>query len=354
MTPFGVALIVPTGVGARQGGYAGDATVWMNLLATTADWLVTHPNVANAAAFQRLPGNAHYVEGYALDAWLMGRCQLRPVRQQRLGVVLDAGMEPGMNVLHRNTVTAVQQVYGVPVVCVAETPEPLRLRVAMTPAGVSSGHLDNPQVLIESARTLMAKGATAIAVASVIQEPPDSLYAEGLGVDPIGGLEAIVSHTLVRALGIPCANAPVFSWTEAAPRRDQLLSANVAAEYITATFLPSVLTGLHRAPDLLWLPPVAPAVSSNTLLDRDALAAVVVPGGVLGGPAVLSALEQRIPVVVVTDNPTALCIDASALWGEAVASRLVEQGRLVAVHSYLEAAGLLQLWRAGLSLPPYR
>jgi hypothetical protein len=82
---FTVAMVIPTGVGASQGGYGGDATVWMNLLASVCDTLVTHPNVANAAAFQALPSNALYVEGYGLDAFFKGDWGLCPVLAQRLG-----------------------------------------------------------------------------------------------------------------------------------------------------------------------------------------------------------------------------------------------------------------------------
>ncbi len=64
--PFVAAMVIPTGVGASIGGFAGDATPHLNLLASVTDVLITHPNVANAAVFQKLPDNALYVEGYGL------------------------------------------------------------------------------------------------------------------------------------------------------------------------------------------------------------------------------------------------------------------------------------------------
>jgi Protein of unknown function (DUF3326) len=345
---FVAAMIIPTGVGAAQGGYGGDAMVWLNLLASQCDVMVTHPNVANAAAFQRLPENALYVEGHGLDQWFAGRWALQPVRRQRVGVLVDGGMEPGMAVLSRNTIAAVGQVYGVDIAAVATTSEPLALKLATGAEGESTGQLLNPQVLIHGARALQEQGATAIALATRMVEPQDSEYAQGVGVDPIGGLEALLSHTVVEALGIPCANAPVFDWAAAAPRRDQILSPKTAAEYITATFLPCVLTGLARAPHFV---PVAHATGRNDWRVDD-LSVLVVPQGVLQGPGPQACVERGIPVIVVTGNTTVLPFSAEAVWGQTKVAELITQKRLFFVSNYLEAAGLMAMLRLGLSAMP--
>ena len=67
---FTVVHVIPTGVGAAIGGFAGDATPVAHLLASVCDRLVTHPNALNAAHFFAKPANALYVEGKALDDWL--------------------------------------------------------------------------------------------------------------------------------------------------------------------------------------------------------------------------------------------------------------------------------------------
>ena len=36
-------------------------------------------------------------------------------------------------------------------------------------------------------------------------------YRNGRGVDPLAGMEAVVSHLLVRHLHIPCAHAPAMA-----------------------------------------------------------------------------------------------------------------------------------------------
>ena len=65
--PYTVVLIVPTGVGAAIGGYAGDALPVARALASVADRLITHPNVLNGAQLYWPLPNAFYVEGYGLD-----------------------------------------------------------------------------------------------------------------------------------------------------------------------------------------------------------------------------------------------------------------------------------------------
>ena len=341
--PFVVAMIIPTGVGASIGGFGGDATVYMNLLAACCDWLITHPNVANAASFQKLPSNAWYVEGYWLDAWFKQQVGLTSSkRAHQLGVVLDAGMEAGMKIIQRNTINAVNMVYGVPFVGVLETTEPLQLTIEPQPSGASAGKWVNPNSAIAPAQQLLEQGATAIAIVSKLIEPEESTYSQGVGVDPIGGLEAIISHTLCHALQVPCANAPVFDWEEAQPRRDALVAPATAAEFITATFLPCVLTGLMQAPQ-----PTALGAGFSV----EALSALVVPANCMGGVPVLACLQRHIPIIAVMENKTVMSQPLASLLTDAAIEALKQQGLYFEVGNYLEAAGMLQLLRGGLSLP---
>eukprot|EP01035_Chromulina_nebulosa_P054725 gene54725-74987_t len=95
-TDYVAVMIVPTGVAASIGGYAGDALPSARLLSHVTDWLVTHPNVMNGATLYWPIKNALYVEGYSLDAFATGSAGLRPVRKRshKIGLLLDSGMEP--------------------------------------------------------------------------------------------------------------------------------------------------------------------------------------------------------------------------------------------------------------------
>jgi hypothetical protein len=83
--------IVPTGVGAEIGGYVGDATPSTNLLGSAVDNIIVHPNVVNGVLLNAADHNAVYVEGYMLDKFLQGEIGLRPVRSNKIGVILDIG-----------------------------------------------------------------------------------------------------------------------------------------------------------------------------------------------------------------------------------------------------------------------
>ncbi len=49
MNPYTAILIVPTGIGASIGGYAGDALPVAKAISQVCDRLITHPNVMNGA-----------------------------------------------------------------------------------------------------------------------------------------------------------------------------------------------------------------------------------------------------------------------------------------------------------------
>ncbi len=334
--PFTTVMIVPTGVGASIGGFAGDATQSMHLLAAVSDRLITHPNVANAAVFQKLPTNAWYVEGYALDACLQGRWALRATnKRHRVGVVLDAGIPKDMEVLTRNTINAVNSIYGVPIVGIETTTEPVSLAFETLASGASSGQVKNPHVIIAAAQRLLNQGATAIALAVFFSEAEElglkdaeASYKAGSGVDPIGGLEALLSHAVVKALGVPCAHAPVLSYDASQPETEKILDPRVVPEFIAHTFVPCILTGLMQSPQFI--------TDSQFFQPSDVTAqnihAVVAPADCLGGPSVLSAIQQGVPVLAVANNTTCLSVTPKSL---------ENPPNVRTVANYEEAAGAL-------------
>jgi hypothetical protein len=340
--PFCAALVIPTGIGASVGGYGGDAMPVLNLLASVCDVLVTHPNVANAAMFQSLPDNALYVEGYALDRWFRGDWQLLPQRANRVAIVYDSGIEPDMLTLHRNTANAVQAVYGVSIIGEFFTAEPVRLTLNRHgEAGASTGALENPECILAACHAAKSAGADAIALCVRFPDDEDSDYQSGSGVDPIGGLEAILSHLIVSELEIPCAHAPVFSRESAEPEWRDVVDPRAASEYITGTFLPCVLTGLHKAPRYAPAQQVSPYAMSIDHLD-----ALVLPGDVLGGIPALAAMERGIPIIAVMNNITVMTIGPDA-WPQYA-------DKIHTVQNYLEAAGLLQAMRLGLTTQVFK
>ncbi len=388
-------LVIPTGIGCEQGGYAGDGLPAARLLAAASGCLITHPNVMNAASLYWSDRRIHYVEGWALDRFAAGELALAPRASQRVGVLLDAGIEPELMLRHRQVIDACRASLGLPIGPVIETDAPLEVSLQLGASGSSWGTIARPDALLRAGERLMAAGASAIAVVARFPDDPESealaAYRAGSGVDALAGAEAVISHLLVRHLGIPCAHAPAL---EPLPL-DPALDPRAAAEELGHTFLPCVLVGLSRAPDLVPLVdsaaigrPVAlqgadaaeaqaqraarhwgsgsewrgtepratglrgiewhgtglPATGARRmeprgtapLLHASQLGAVVAPAGALGGAAVLACAAQGIPLISVA-NPCLLEVTAEALGLAAIPA-----------SSYAEATGLVTALREGI------
>lgn len=138
--PYTAILVVPTGVGAAIGGYAGDALPVARAFASVADRVVTHPNVLNGAQLYWPDPKMFYTEGFALDEFAAGRWGLRPVTSQRVGLLLDAGIEPDLILRHLQAADACRATLGVNVACYTVTDAPLGVALEMSPAGASWVH----------------------------------------------------------------------------------------------------------------------------------------------------------------------------------------------------------------------
>ncbi len=342
-------LLIPTGIGCSIGGYAGDAIPTARLLASASGCLITHPNVMNGAALYWSDSRIQYVEGYGLDRFVIGELALRPVRQQKVGLLLDAGIEPDLRQRHLQVAEACRASLGLNIGPVVITEVPLEIKLQKGSSGASWGELVQVDALLKSAEKLKKAGATAIAV--VTRFPDDvgsavlSEYRQGRGVDPLAGAEAVVSHLLVKHFGLPCAHAPALSSLPL----DEGVDPRAAAEELGHTFLPCVLVGLSRAPDLLPINKESFWESSRIpgSLHVDQLGAVVAPQGALGGEAVLACLERKIPLIIVS-NPNLLNITSHSL---GLNNDVISNKNIVVLHAsnYVEAAGLIVLLREGIS-----
>ncbi|MFZ9951122.1 MAG: DUF3326 domain-containing protein [Vulcanococcus sp.] len=328
--PMPTLLVVPTGIGCTIGGYAGDALPAARLLAAASGCLITHPNVMNGAALYWSDPRIHYVEGSSLDRFAAAEIGLRPVRRQRIGLLLDAGIEAELRARHLQVADGCRATLGLDIGPVEVTDAPLDVRLSLGASGVSWGELGRPEALLRAGRRLQAAGATAIAVVARFPDDPDSealaAYRQGSGVDALAGAEAVISHLLSLELGLPCAHAPALSPLPLDPRLDP----RAAGEELGYTFLACVLVGLSRAPDLIAGPSAAD-------LSVGSVGAIVAPAAALGGAAVLACAERGIPVIAV-DNPCLLAVSAAALELE-----------VMPASSYSEAAGLLLALREGIN-----
>ena len=330
---YSAVLIIPTGIGASIGGYAGDGLPVARAMTEICDRLITHPNVMNGASLYWYHPNIDYVEGYALDKFASGEWGLKSIVQNKIGLILDQGIETELRYRHLQATDAVRATLGINVSDYIITDQPLNVELRIADSGASWGTIGNPDSLLRGAEKLISeKGVNAIAVVARFPDDIDSQaledYRHGSGVDGLAGAEAVISHLLVREFTIPCAHAPALSPIPL----DVNISPKAAAEELGYTFLSCVLVGLSRAPQYT----LNKNYHSIWAEDIDSL---VIPASACGGSATLSFAGLNTQIIVVEDNKTVLDIYPEVLGMN-----------VIRVKSYLEALGAIVSHRAGISL----
>nr|XP_010916351.1 uncharacterized protein LOC105041190 isoform X2 [Elaeis guineensis] len=299
--PYTTVLIVPTGVGASIGGFAGDALPVARTLASVADCVISHPNV---------------------------------------GLVLDAGMEEELRIRHLQVADATRASLGLPIVEYMVTDAPLKVETWIDPkCGKSTGRIKHPDSLLRAVQTLVSHSHIN-AVAVVGRFPDDDMedmedYRLGKGVDSLAGVEAIISHLVVKEFQIPCAHAPAVS---PIPLRT-LLSPRSAAEELGYTFLPCVLAGLSCAPQYV--------TKKHGSLDSDCIAAsnvdsVMLPADACGGDGALAfarSMTNNKPLIIAVQENETVLDDTPEKFGIEV----------VKVLNYWEAIGVIAAHKAGVN-----
>ena len=355
--PFPTLMIIPTGIGCDMGGYAGDAIPAARLLASASECLITHPNVMNGGSLYWPDPHIHYVEGYSLNLFATGELFLKPVRKQKIGLLLDAGLESDLRKRHLQVADGCIASLGLDIGPVITTERALKINLKKGLSGSSWGDLEEPDVLLRGGEKLKKAGATAIAV--ITRFPDDDkgddleteLYRQGNGVDIIAGAEAVISHFLVKHLLIPCAHAPGLAPLPV----NYHLDPRTSGEEIGYTFLQSVLVGLSRAPDLICKSDLNTQeqfiVQLKTVLTNRNLGALVVPQGALGGETVLSCIEKFIPLIIVS-NQGVLNVSSAKMRIDSLSSE--KNRNILYADNYLEAAGLITALRHGINIKSLR
>lgn len=287
-------FIVPTGIGASIGGYAGDAGSYARKFSKSAK-LIVNPNVVNAGCFSAINDNMLYVEGCVIDEFFKGKINLNPSTDNKIGIVFDKSIPEDVLNIHINTFNAVKTVYGIDICGYEITGEPVGVKFSLDEKGVSAGSVENINTLLQASKKMLARGAEALALVCMFEDPEDMNedYANGTGTDPVGGVEAVISHYISKKLQVPAAHSPAFEDFVIYP---DLINPKAAAEYITPTFLPCVLLGLSNAPK-----PV-----NNGEISINDIDFLVMPYNSLGCVPVFEAIKRGIPVFAIKENSTAL------------------------------------------------
>lgn len=292
------AFIVPTGIGASIGGYAGDASTYAQEFAKYTN-LIVNPNVVNAGCFSGITPKMLYTEGYTLDSFFKGEINLIPSVHNKIGIIYDKSIPEDVLNIHINTQNAVKTVYGINIHSYLITDEKVGVEFYMTDNGISAGDVKNISTIERAAEKLIQNGCDAIAVVCLFEDPEEynTEYANGQGADPVGGVEAIISHYISKKYKVPCAHSPAFADYSIS---SNIVSAKSAPEYITPTFLPCILLGLSQAPLI--------TTNLNFGINITNLDYLVMPYNSLGSIPVFEALNRNIKTFAIIENQTELNI----------------------------------------------
>ncbi len=296
-----VAISIPTGIGADVGGYAGDFGYLAREFSKYFH-VVINPNAVNGGILSAINYDMSYLEGYLFDEFLKGKISLtpkKPYETNKIGVIFDCDIPQNIINVHLNTISALKMVQGIETVAVEYTKSPVGVELEVQ-NGISVGKIKNSNTLLKAALNLIKKGAQAIAVVCYFREDSeDENYSSGCGIDPIGGIEAVISHLIAKEFMVPTAHAPAFFDIDISQKIE---NPKVASELISSTYLPCIMQGLS----------IAPKIGMSEKITKDDIEYLIIPYDALGSSAVLSSIESNIKIITIK-NETVLDVTASKL-----------------------------------------
>ena len=296
-----VAISIPTGIGACYGGYAGD---FGHIAREFSKYfhLIINPNAVNGGILSAINYDMSYLEGYLFDDFFKGNIGIIPkipYEANKIGVIFDCAIPQEIINVHLNTINALKMVQGIDIAEIEYTKKPVGVEIVIE-NGISYGNLKNSDELLFAASKLIQNGVEAIAVVCFFGEDcEDENYANANGVDPIGGVEAIISHLITKEFKIPCAHAPAFCDIDISTKVE---NPKVSSELISSTYFPCIAQGLS----------IAPKIVEKGGIRIDNVNYLIVPKDAMGAPCVLSSIENGVKILAV-NNPNVLNVNCDKL-----------------------------------------
>jgi len=329
---FTAVLLIPTGIGADIGGHCGDGNAVARLIAAACDTLITHPNVVNASDINEMTENTLYVEGSIVTRLLMGQIGLQPVRSNRMLVLMDKHSEKFFNDEIINAVSSARITLGID--CdVYEMGDGTKSLSRYSESGRAVGEIYSIERIFEVIEKFKSK-YDVVALSTFIKVPEyfhEKYFHDEEMVNPWGGVEAMLTHSIAELFNIPCAHSPMMTSGEIMDIKLGVVDPRKAPESASTTYLHCILKGLHRAPRV---------VNSSEGVTLEDISCVIIPDGCVGLP-ILSCMENGIPIIAVRENKNNMKNNLQDF--------PFQRKNLFIVDNYLEAVGIMTSLKAGVS-----
>ncbi|MFX0142247.1 MAG: DUF3326 domain-containing protein, partial [Candidatus Hodarchaeota archaeon] len=165
---FTVLNLIPTGVGAEIGGFAGDATPVTNLLASVCDYLITNPNSVTASDLYFARQNIIYLEGNLICHFMLNNIKLGFPKfyNNNIGVIIE---KPKQNLFLNNVLNALNAMRataGLSIEPVIISSEDFDIKCIFSEYGFSSGSFNNLNPLFNAFDLLIEKEINTAAIVS--------------------------------------------------------------------------------------------------------------------------------------------------------------------------------------------
>jgi hypothetical protein len=342
--PFVAVSIIPTGVRAEIGGFAGDATPSVNLLAKACDYLVVNPNSVTASDLYYASDNVLYLEGNLICHLLLGHSTLIPETRTKIGVIIEKTEEKLLNNI-LNALNALRSVGGINIDPVVVTGGQVRTECTFSPYGHASGKYEGIDELMRALDIVAQTDTNAVALSTTLlveETLKQQYFNKGAIPNPWGGAEAILTHMTTNFYPFTAAHSPLLlDEVEAYELFGTLGDPRDGAELISNAFLCSTLKGLTHSPRLAKFDTPLPSGCQGISVEN--ISAVVMPESTVGNIPFFAALEQNIPVILVRGNHTQYEVTPSILGIDN------NRSKIYYVNSYMEASGLLLALRHGIA-----
>jgi hypothetical protein len=334
---FNVVLLIPTGIGAEIGGHCGDGNAVARLIASACDTLITHPNVVNASDINEMTDNTLYVEGSIITRLMMGQIGLQKVRSNRILMLMDRHEDRLFNDEIINAVSSARISLGID--CdVYEMNNIIDSKSMYSKSGRAIGKIEKIEYLFEIIDKYNGK-YDAIGLSTFINVPEHyhkNYFSNDDMINPWGGIEAMLTHSIAEKYNIPCAHSPMMASREIMDMEVGVVDPRKAPESASLTYLHCILKGLHKSPRI---------TSPNKGLNIENISCLIIPYGCVGLPT-LAALENGIPVIAVKENKNRMKNKLEEL--------PFKHNKLFVVENYLEAVGVINAIKSGIKLDTIR
>jgi hypothetical protein len=340
--PFVAVNIIPTGVRAEIGGFAGDATPSTNLLASACDYLLTNPNAVTASDLYFAQNNVLYLEGNLICQLLLGNIGIIPEKQKNIAVIIEKPKDEKFlnNVI--NALNGLRAVAGINIDPVVVTGGSIETECTYSRYGNASGEFKGLEELIKALDVVENSSANAVALVTTlfVDDKVRQAYYRGESIpNPWGGAEAIMTHMTTNFYPFTAAHAPLLSaWEHTG--FGKLVDPRDGAELISSAYVCSPVNGLINSPRLVKFN--TDIAAGETRISVENISAVVMPETTVGNIPFFAALDQNIPIILVKDNTTKYDMKPERLQIE------TQDRPIYRVNSYMEASGLLLALRNGI------